>query len=341
MATNIPSTMRASQWTTTKGGIDKNLKLNPAAPLPKTATSLPPDHTLVRVAYSTPNPIDYKLAEYLPFIFSKPATPCLDFSGTVVATTLAHLKPGELVFGKTEPPAFGALGEYIVVAKAGCVPLPNGVSLKQAACVGVTGLTSYQCLAPHVKAGDKVLINGGSGGTGTFAIQIAKALGCYVTTTCSGPNVDLCKSLGADEVIDYRSNDLVATLKRSGKQYDLIYDTVFATPALYWNCQHYLKPSGQFLTIAGSPSVGSIVELLKVFCWPAWLGGGQRRLAFHTAASKAADYEAIAGMMAEGKVRAVVEREFGLERAGEAFAHLKGGRTKGKIVIEVAGGEYD
>ncbi|KAK1090717.1 hypothetical protein LTR48_007750, partial [Friedmanniomyces endolithicus] len=161
MAASIPSTMRASQWTTTKGGLDKTLTLNPSAPLPKTAHALPPDHTLVKVAYTTPNPIDYKLAEVLPFIFSKPAIPCLDFSGTILATTLPHLKPGELVFGKTEPPAFGALGEYVVVAKAGCVPVPNGVSLKQAACVGVAGLTSYQCLAPHVRPGDKVLINGG------------------------------------------------------------------------------------------------------------------------------------------------------------------------------------
>ncbi|KAK1090104.1 hypothetical protein LTR48_008960, partial [Friedmanniomyces endolithicus] len=193
------------------------------------------------------------------------------------------------------------------------------------------------CLAPHVRPGDKVLINGGSGGTGTFAIQIAKALGCYVTATCSGANAELCRSLGADEVIDYRVEDVVGTLKRSGRQYDLIYDTVFAVPALYWECHHYLKASGKFITIAGTPSVGFLVEFLKLFLWPAVLGGGQRKLAFHTASSSAVDYEAIAKMMAEGKVKAVVEKEFGLERAGEAFAHLKSGRTKGKLVIEVAG----
>ncbi|KAK5723583.1 hypothetical protein LTR15_005282 [Elasticomyces elasticus] len=377
MAMTIPQTMRASQWSTIKGGIEKNLRVNTSAKLPKNANSLPADHTLVKVAYTTPNPIDskqtnrynpgrraisrlpnsYKLplsvlvyylggltremspkvAEFFPFLLSKPATPCLDFSGTVVATTLAHLKPGELVFGKTEPPAFGALGEYVVVGKAGCVPVPNGVSLKQAACVGVTGLTSYQCIAPYVKAGDKVFINGGSGGTGTFGIQIAKALGCHVTTTCSGPNVELCKSLGADEVIDYRSNDVLSTLKRSGKQYDLFYDTVWASPALYWNSQHYLKPSARFVTIAGSPSIGTVVELLKVFLWPTMLGGGQRKFVFHTAASKAADYEAIAKMMAEGKVKAVIEKEFKLEQADQAFAHLKSGRTKGKLLVRVGG----
>ncbi|KAK3068199.1 hypothetical protein LTR53_014428 [Teratosphaeriaceae sp. CCFEE 6253] len=336
-STAIPSTMRASQWKTTKGGIEHNLALNPSAPLPKNAHALPKDSTLVKVAYSTPNPIDYKLADMLPFIFTKPATPCLDYAGTVVATTLAHLKPGEAVFGKTEPPAFGALAEYIVVGKAGCVPVPNGVSLKDAACVGVVGLTSYQSIAPYVKPGDKVLINGGSGGTGTFGIQIAKALGCYVTATCSGANVELCRRLGADEVIDYRANDVLASLKRSGRQYDLIYDCVFATPALYWQSQHYLKPTGTYLTIAGSPSVGNILDLLKVFLWPAVLGGGQRKFAFHTVASKPVDFEAIAKMMAEGQVKAVIEREFTLEQAGEAFAHLKSGRTKGKLVIEVAG----
>lgn len=222
MPVTLPDTMRAAQWTTTSGGIDKNLRLNPAAALPRNAHSLPKHSTLVKVAYATPNPVDYKLAETLPFIFSKPAIPCLDYSGVVVDSTLPHLKTGELVFGKTEPPAFGALAEYLVVDKEGCVPLPDDVSLKDAACVGVVGLTAYQCLAPYVKEGGKVFINGGSGGTGTFGIQIAKALGCQVTTTCSGPNVELCKSLGADAVIDYRSEDPVAALKRAGKQYDLV-----------------------------------------------------------------------------------------------------------------------
>ncbi|KAK5119686.1 hypothetical protein LTR85_007262 [Meristemomyces frigidus] len=337
MAADIPSTMRASQWTSVSGGIEKNLKVNDQAPLPKKAKSLPKDHTLVRVSYTTPNPIDYKLMDTLPFIFSKPATPCMDFSGKVVTSTLPHLKPGEPVFGKTEPPAFGALGEYVVVGEQGCVPLPNDVELKQAACVGITGLTAYQCIVPFAKAGDKIFINGGSGGTGTFGIQIAKAVGCHVTTTCSGPNVDLCKSLGADQVIDYRTEDVIASLKRSGTQYDLIIDNVFATPDLYWNAHHYLKPSGRFITIAGTPSLPFMFSMLKVFLWPRALGGGQRPFQFVTLATSAEQYAHIAKWMQEGKVKAVIEQEFELEEAGKAFERLKSGRTRGKLVIKVAG----
>ena len=272
-AQNLPATMRASQWTTTHGGIEKNLKMNPTAPLPKNANNLPADHTLVKVLYTTPNPVDYKLADTLPFIFSKPATPCLDFAGRVVATTLPHLKPGELVFGATAPPVFGAAAEYLIVGKSQLAPIPDGVDPKDAATMGIVGLTAYQTIAPFVKAGSKVLINGGSGGTGTFGVQIAKALGCEVTTTCSGANVDLVKSLGADKVIDYRSEDVLTSLKRSGTQYDLIVDNVFATPDLYWNAHHYLKPSGHFVTIAGSPSINSIVTMAKIFLWPRVLGG--------------------------------------------------------------------
>ncbi|EMC98493.1 hypothetical protein BAUCODRAFT_428085 [Baudoinia panamericana UAMH 10762] len=337
MASTLPQTMRASQWTTTSGGLDKNLRVNTSAPLPTNAKSLKPGETCVKVAYTTVNPADYKAVETLPFLFSKPATPCMDYSGTVVTTTLPHLKPGELVFGKTEPPVFGCLGEYVVVGKAGCVPVPDSVRLKDAACVGVTGLTSYQCLAPYVKAGDKVFINGGSGGTGTFGIQIAKAMGCHVTATCSGPNVDLCKSLGADEVIDYRSTNVVSHLQRSGTQYDLVVDNVFSDASLYWACHNFLKPSGKYVTVVGTPSLAWLRDILSVFLWPSWLGGGQRKLVFTFCTTNAVEYEKIAKWMQEGKVKAVIDKEYNLEQAGEAFAHLKTGHARGKVLIEVSG----
>jgi NADPH:quinone reductase-like Zn-dependent oxidoreductase len=118
----------------------------------------------------------------------KPATPGLDFSGRVVEVGAeCDLVVGQMVFGKLEPKQqFGTLGEYIVGSRAGTVPIPDGVSTEHAATLGVCGLVTYQCLASNVKPKDRVFINGGSGGTGSFAIQIAKALGCYVTTTCSG-----------------------------------------------------------------------------------------------------------------------------------------------------------
>lgn len=334
MAASLPSTMRACQWAGNKGGIEKSLKVNNEAPLPKTAKALPPDQTLVKVSYSTLNPVDFKIFD-MPFVGGFLKTPGLDFAGTVVESKLDHIKPGEPVFGATPLPAFGALGEYTVVGKEGLCPMPNGVDPKQAACVGIVGLTAYQCIVPYLKAGDKVFINGGSGGTGTFGVQIAKAIGVHVTTSCSGPNVDLCKSLGADQVIDYRTQNVVDTLKRSGHQYDLIVDNVFKDSALYWQSHHYLKPSGRFVTIAGEPSLSMISTVMSVFLWPSFLGGGQRKFGFVTCKSNAEQYAHLAQMMKDGKLKAVIEREYGLEEVGEAFSRLKSGRTRGKLIVKV------
>lgn len=330
--------MRASQWTTNSGGMAKNLSLNPSAALPKNARNLSRDQTLVLVKYSSINPVDYKLAE-MPILnsiaISKPATPSLDFAGIVVATSRSDLQPGQRVFGALEPPNFGALADYLVVGLNGCAPLPEAVSFEQAACVGIAGITAYQCLSAAT-SGDKVFINGGSGGTGTFGIQIAKAKGCYVVTSCSGPNVELCKSLGADEVLDYKTQDIVETLKRSGRQFDLIFDTVGSNFDLYWQSHHYLKPDAEVVFIAAAPNLFSIRNLMMVFLWPAFLGGGQRMFGFRTAKVNTTDYAHIARLMADEKVKAIVEETYNLDQAGKAYERLKTGRTRGKLLIKVS-----
>ena len=292
--------------------------------------------------------MDYKLPEN--FIFNRfvlpkakdgSAIPVGDFSGSVVSTTLPNLKPSDRVFGRGDPPNFGALGEFMIAhGNQAVVPIPDGVSLKDASTVGVAGLTAWQCIAPYVEPGSKVLINGGSGGTGTFGIQIAKALGCYVTTTCSGANVQLCKDLGADEVIDYRSVDLITELKtkHSNKddQFDLLIDNV-DTPALYWNSETYLKPEGRFITIAGSINLKSMFSMAQILYLPTWLGGGKRKSQMLLRKSDMGDYTKVAELMKEGKVKAVIDKVYPLEDAGEAMAKLKSGRTKGKIVVQVGG----
>jgi NADPH:quinone reductase-like Zn-dependent oxidoreductase len=192
----LPATMRAWQWSTCSTTLEDAIELIESAPLPTAKRSLVSGESLVKVYAAALNQVDYKLAE-LPVVgrmaIPKPATPGLDFAGKVVQVGPGcDVKVGQMVFGKLEPKQqFGTLGEYIIGSKAGTVPIPDGVSAEQAATLGVCGLVTYQCLAPNVKAGDRVFINGGSGGTGTFAIQIAKALGCYVTTTCSGKYVTL------------------------------------------------------------------------------------------------------------------------------------------------------
>lgn len=189
--TPLPTTMRAWQWTTCTTTLESAIRINESAPLPTSHHPLSAGESLIRVYAATLNQVDYKFAE-LPLIsrlaIRKPATPGLDFAGRIVSTGPdCGFKVGQMVFGKLEPKSqFGTLGEYVVGSRKGTVSMPEGVEVEGAAAMGVCGLVTYQCLARNVKEGDRVLINGGSGGTGTFAVQIAKALGCHVTATCSG-----------------------------------------------------------------------------------------------------------------------------------------------------------
>ncbi len=208
--------MKAWQFASASPTVEKNLKLNTSAPLPAGSTSLPADRILVQVLAVSLNPVDHKLPE-IPLlgrlITGSPATPSIDYAGRVVATgpiskkvSSTDLKLGQLVFGRLDRPTkFGTLAEYTIAPRAGCAPIPSGVSVMDATCAATAALTAYQSIIPKIKgaAGKRVFINGGSGGTGTFGIQIAKAAGCHVTTSCSGANVGLCESLGADTVIDY------------------------------------------------------------------------------------------------------------------------------------------
>jgi len=206
-----PTSMRAWQYTIVKGGLENNLELNPIAPLPKPK----PNQHLAQIIATALNPIDYKPAE-IPFIgrliVPNPATPGIDFVGRIVTSAQgSSLKPGQLAFGAAgaSPIAGGALAEFALVGVNAAVALPEGVDPIDVATVGVAGLTAYQSIVPKVKEGDRIFINGGSGGTGVFGIQFAKAVGCHVTTTCSTPNVEFCKSLGADEVVDYKRGSVL------------------------------------------------------------------------------------------------------------------------------------
>ncbi|KAL9637925.1 MAG: hypothetical protein Q9164_001898 [Protoblastenia rupestris] len=351
MASKLPPTMKAWQFTSTSPTLEKNLKLNTSAPLPASASSLPADQTLVQVLVVSLNPVDYKFPE-IPLLgrlmTGSPATPSIDYAGRVVATgpnskkvSATDLELGQLVFGRLDGPTkFGTLAEYTIAPRAGCVPIPSGVSVIDAACAASVALTAYQCIIPKIKggAGERVFINGGSGGTGTFGIQIAKAAGCHVTTSCSGANVELCESLGADTVIDYTSKDVVAELKKM-PQFDLVVDNVGLPANLYWSAPSFTKPGAPYMQV-GAPaiSLGFVYEMLCKTMWPRLLGGGQRPWEFLHLESKVEDYAQIGRWMQEGKVRAVVDEVFGMEDKGpvRAFEKLRTGRTRGKIVVKVA-----
>lgn len=338
-----PSTMRVWQYPSTKGGLEKNLQLNPSAPLPKPK----PNQHLVQVLATALNPVDYKPAE-IPFVgrlmVPKLATPGIDFVGCmVVAATGSSLKPGQLVFGAvgTSPFAGGALAEFALVEKTNAVAVPDGVGPIDAGTIPVAGLTAYQSIVPRVKKGDKIFINGGSGGTGVFGIQFAKAVGCHVTTTCSTTNVELCKSLGADEVVDYKKHSVLEALKASGHKFDHAVDNVASEKELYWRSQEYLQPGAAYVLVGGEPSFANAGDMLKRKVLPGFLGGIKGNVEGFWPEKKPEDLEQIAKWMQEGKVKAVIDQKFPFEEAPKAFEKLKTGRAKGKIVIDVASETYN
>ncbi|KAG9190959.1 NADPH2:quinone reductase [Alternaria panax] len=337
---SLPATMRAWQWSTCGTTLEEAIKLNDSVPLPTSKRPLAAGECLIQVHAAALNPVDYKLAELLivgRMAIPKPATPGLDFAGRVVQVgSDCVVKVGQMVFGKLEPKQqFGTLGEYIVGSKAGTVPIPDGVSAKEAATLGVCGLVTYQCLAPNVRAGDRVLINGGSGGTGTFAIQIAKALGCHVTTTCSGSNTQLCKDLGADEVIDYRENDVPTLLANSSKHYDMVLDNVGHQFELYWKSPFFTKSGAKYVQIGSQVSLPFIYDLAFRFLIPTWLGGGQRPFSFGLASTNYEDFIKLSNFVADGKVRPVMDEVFTFDGVPKAYEKLRTGRAKGKIVVQV------
>lgn len=347
----MAATMKAWQFTSVATTLEAALTLNPAAPAPD-STTLAANEILVEVISVALNPVDYKMPEMAlvgKLMYRGGAhTPALDFSGRVVAAgssvPAATYAPGTLVFGTlppSPPPRFGALGQLLVATPAACVPVPAGVPADDAATVGVAGLTALQSLlvaGAETRPGSRVLVNGGSGGTGTFAIQLAKALGAaHVTATCSAANADLCRALGADEVLDYRAVDVVEALKAGGKgAFDLVVDNV-GNPELrlYENAGAYLKEGGVFVQVGAPASLGGFKTLVGRAVTPRWLGGGDRAFTFLTMKGKPEDLTRIGEFMKEGKVKAVIDQTFEFEDVPKAYEKLKLGRTKGKIVVHV------
>jgi NADPH:quinone reductase-like Zn-dependent oxidoreductase len=333
----LPSTIRAWQYTSVAGGLEANLKLN-TIPLPKPKST----QHLIRIIAVALNPVDYKPVE-IPvldrIIAPRIATPGIDFAGVLIKpATGSSLKPGQFVFGApgTSPIAGGALSEYIVADTVGTAAIPEGVDPIDASTITVAGLSAYQSIVPHVKEGDNIFINGGSGGTGVFGIQIAKALGCHVTTSCSGPNVELCRSLGADEVLNYRERNLVDQLKERKVMFDHVVDNIGTDSELYWQSQEFMKKEALYVMVGGGPSWQHIGNGLK-----RGLGFGQRKYTGFFANPNVKDLEAIANWVKEGKVKAVIDSKFKFEETRQAFERLKTSRAKGKVVIDVARGGYE
>lgn len=329
-------------FTDTTGGMEKNLQLREDIPLPPSASSLKTDEVLVNTLATSLNPVDYKIAE-LPILgrlmIKRPSSPGLDFSGRVVALGpdsgkyKYRLEPGMVVIGRLAMPTqYGPLGEYLICPKEGAVAAPSGMSAEDAAAIGTAGLTAMQSLQPYVKEGSNVFINGGSGGVGLFGIQIAKALGCSVTVSCSSANAELCKSVGADTVIDCRTSNVVQELKKSQHKYDLFVDNV-GTKELYWAMGEYTNDTAGAVIVATDISLPDVLDVLLKFFTPSFLAGPGRKLTYLGCSNNPEQLAQISEWVKEGKVRVVKDEVFAYDAALRAFAKLKTSRARGKIVI--------
>ena len=241
MANRLQSAMRALRFSSTKPSMQSNLKINPKSALPPLEVK---GGVMVKVFYASVDPVDYVFAEsYLlcrSIIGAMPITPGVDFVGEVVESNHHDFREGELVSGRHKGAVkHGSLAEYTAVnGNSGLAKVPTNFDkarLCQLSCLGVAALTAYQCLKSagfEKSQGMTILINGASGGTGTFGVQLAKNAfdSHYVIATCSGHNIELVKSLGADEVIDYRKVNVPEALqawsRKSGGKLDLIIDNV-------------------------------------------------------------------------------------------------------------------
>ena len=292
------------------------------------------NETLVRVRSASVNPADWYSVTGRPYIargmggILKPKSDKLgiDFAGTVeaVGRDVTHVRPGDEVFGGRS----GALAEYVCVRDA-VVPKPANLTFDEAAAVPVAAITALQGLRDKggLQPGQKVLINGASGGVGTFAVQIAKALGAEVTGVCSTRNVDLVRSLGADHVIDYSHEDCT----RSDQRYDLMLD--IAGSRSWSECKRVLTPRAT-LVIVGAPKgnalIGPLGRIVKLRLRSL---RSSRKVVFFIAKLNRPDLEILRELIEAGKVRSVIDRRYELSETADAFRYLGEGHAQGKIVV--------
>ncbi len=296
------------------------------------------DEVLVRVRAASVNPADWYSVTGRPYVgraamgLRKPKSNRLgvDFAGTVeaVGKDVTQFRPGDEVFGGRD----GAFAEYVCVREErAVVPKPANVTFEQAAAVPVAALTALQGLRDkgRIQPGQKVLINGASGGVGTFAVQIAKALGAEVTGVCSTRNVDLVRSIGADHVVDYTEEDFT----RSDRRYDLMLDV--AGSRSWSESRRVLEPHATLVVVGapkGSRLLGPLSHIVKVRL--AAVRGSQKAVFFIAKFNKP-DMDVLRELLESGEVTPVIDRRYELSEIADAFGYLGEGHAQGKIVLTV------
>lgn len=291
---------------------------------------------LVKIVATSVTPMDDRMRGFrVPVAFWLPARLTLGFFGPkqpILGTELSgeveavgkevkSYKVGDAVFGST---AKGTYVEYVTVPEEGMRALkPATLSFEEAAAVTFGPFTALRFLRDKgkIQRGQKVLINGASGGVGTFAVQLAKYYGAHVTGVCSTANIALVKSLGADQVIDYTQQDFT----KSGQTYDIILDAVGKSS--YGRCKKALSPDGVYLNTV--PSLGLMLRML----WTARFG--RKKAIFTLASPSKEDFLFLTGLFEQGKLKTVIDRCYPLEQIAEAHRYVGKGHKKGNVIISI------
>jgi NADPH:quinone reductase-like Zn-dependent oxidoreductase len=295
------------------------------------------DEVLVKVRAAAVNAADWHVMRADPFLVRlrgglfKPRVKRLgaDVAGVVLAAgpAVTRFRAGDLVFGCLPFGTWGSYAEQVCAREEILALKPAPVSFEEAAAAPLAGLTALQALRNfgQLQAGQKVLVNGASGGVGTMAVQIAKALGAEVTAVCSDRNLDLARSLGADHVIDYSREDFTRQVQR----YDVIVAANGYHPLAAY--KRALSPQGRYAMVGGAGR--QMAEAIFLGPWQSEAGG--RRLGWVDMKPNLADMQFLADLLEAGKLKPVIDRRYGLAQVPEAIRYLEEGHARGKVVITV------
>jgi NADPH:quinone reductase-like Zn-dependent oxidoreductase len=295
------------------------------------------DDVLVRVRAASVNALDWHVVRggaflhMMAFLLRQPKVNVrgVDLAGHVeaVGKNVTRLKPGDEVFGS----ARGAFAEYVAAREDRFVPKPRRLTFEQAAAVGVAAVTALQGLRDkaRLRPGQRVLVDGAGGGVGTFAVQIAKALGAHVTAVTSTRNLDVVRSIGPDELIDYTREDFT----RRGQRYEVLFD-VAATRSLA-DLRRVLEPNG-ILVLAGGAKSGGLAPLTRILKALVLSPVVSQRLVPYIATVRYDDLVALKELIEAGKVSPVIDRTFPLSEAADAVRYVGTGQARAKVVINVS-----